>query len=278
MTQDVDFQTWIGRSTVRSDVATAAPLRGLAALLDRSPDTNDLVPPLGHWLYFLPDAAQADIGEDGHPKLGGELPDFGLPRRMWAGSRIEFLHPITVGAAIEKRTTIADISRKAGSTGPLAFVTLKHEIIAEGRTAIVESQDLVYREPVGVSRQAASPRPQAPVIRSFSRQVSFDAIKLFRFSALTFNAHRIHYDRDYALNVEGYPGLVVHGPYQAMLLLDLFRQARPETPVKNFTFRSQAPLFDSQSAELCLDFTTTGVELALRSEDDRLCMKAVVGI
>jgi 3-methylfumaryl-CoA hydratase len=261
-------------------VASAAPLRGLAALLDRPGDPLDVVPPLGHWLYFLPDTPQSAIADDGHPKLGSDLPDFGLPRRMWAGGRVEFVQPIPVGSALRKETTLIEMSRKTGSSGPLAFVTLRHEIQSDGRTAVIEEQDLVYRGLGGrAAAPATAPRPEASAHTSaqvVSQQRAFDPVQLFRFSALTFNGHRIHYDYDYVRNVEGYPGLVVHGPFQATLLVDLFRRTCPELSIRSFAFRSQAPLFDNQRAELRLVLTDSGGELSLSSDEHPVCMKATI--
>jgi 3-methylfumaryl-CoA hydratase len=273
-----DMTDWIGRTQTRLDQASAAPLRGLAALFDR-PGEAAIVPPLGHWLYFLPNAAQSQIGADGHARLNGELPDLGLPRRMWAGGRLQFLRDIAVGAAVEKTTTILDIVRKTGSTGPLAFIKLRHEIRADGELAVIEDQDLVYREPAIVGAPGAVPSTAERALEpsAIFEPVAFDPVKLFRFSALTFNGHRIHYDRDYAREVEGYAGLVVHGPYQAMLLLDLFARRYPDRPIRAFDFRSHAPLLDFETATLGLDLTDTGAQLSLRS-GGRLCMSATIGI
>jgi 3-methylfumaryl-CoA hydratase len=261
-----EFAAWIGRESVRRDIATAAPMQGLAALLDRSDGNAKLLPPLAHWLYFLPDAPQATLGPDGHPALGADMPALGLPRRMWAGSRIAFHASIEIGAELRRCTRIQSISLKQGSSGSLAFVTLRHEIEAAGAVAIIEEQDIVYRE--AVSGRPAGIAPAAQVETPASATVirrSLDPAFLFRFSALTFNAHRIHYDRDYAREIEGYPGLVVHGPLQAMLLVDLYRDTYPDREITAFTFRAQAPLFEGDEALFGLEPAETGGTLWVRT-------------
>jgi 3-methylfumaryl-CoA hydratase len=261
-----EFAAWIGRESVRRDIATPAPMQGLAALLDRSDGNAKLLPPLAHWLYFLPDAPQATLGPDGHPILGADMPALGLPRRMWAGSRIAFRAPIEVGSEMTRRTRIQSINMKQGSSGSLAFVTLRHEIVAAGETAIIEEQDIVYREaaggrPTGVASTAQVETPAGAIMT----RRSIDPVFLFRFSALTFNAHRIHYDRDFARDIEGYPGLVVHGPLQAMLLIDLYRNTFPRRAITDFTFRAQAPLFEGEEAIFGLEPTETGGTLWTRT-------------
>jgi 3-methylfumaryl-CoA hydratase len=250
MNESTEFRNWIGRQSVRRDVAAVAPLRSLFALLDRPFDQPAMLPPLGHWLYFLPDAPQSSLGPDGHPRLGGDLPELNLPRRMWAGSRIDFLASIPMGSALERTTTIRSIVRKQGAGGALAFVGLRHEIAVAGQVALIEEQDLVYREPAGSASLARATRDAGlPGTDAIVRIRSCDAAMLFRFSALTFNAHRIHYDRSYAMDVEGYGGLVVQGPLQAMLLIDMFAGAFPDRDVKRFAFRANAPLLDGDEAE-----------------------------
>ncbi|MDF7774786.1 MaoC family dehydratase N-terminal domain-containing protein [Sphingomonas sp. AOB5] len=239
------LKSWIGREERASDVASAAPLAGLAALLDHEtpPWAEDEVPPLGHWLYFLPQARQSMIGDDGHPKRGGFLPPVPLPRRMWAGGRLKFHGAIPVGSTIERVSTIEDVTAKSGASGEMVFVTVRHAIHAGGVLAIEEWQDLVYRGE-SAPGAAASAVPASTREADISRAYTTDPVALFRYSALTFNGHRIHYDRDYARDVEGYPGLVVHGPLSATLLMDLFLRAHPRAAVTGFSFRARAPLFD----------------------------------
>lgn len=275
-----DFSAWIGRSETRHDVAAAAPLAGLAALLDHDPAAPVTVPPLGHWLYFLPDARQSAIGEDGHPRRNDAslLPPVPLPRRMWAGGRIDFLAPIAVGAALVRTTTIDTIAAKRGASGDLLFVTLRHNIFADGIAAIREEQDLVYR----AAATAASAPPRIDPVESEPepadavRRVMPDPVILFRYSALTFNAHRIHYDRGYAQDVEGYGGLVVHGPLIATLLVDhALREMRGHTP-RHFRFRAEAPLTDVSPFDLCMARQDDGVRLWSRDTAGRVTMRAAM--
>jgi 3-methylfumaryl-CoA hydratase len=226
------------------------------------------VPPLAHWLYFLPRQRQSLLDTDGHPKRGDFLPPVPLPRRMWVGSRVRFLAPIPVDAAISRRSTIATVTAKSGRSGPMVFVTVKHEITVGGTTAVVEEQDIVYRGAVttatGAPTSTGGPAPAAPQVARVSqatRTIVPDPVQLFRFSALTFNAHRIHYDRDYARDVEGYPGLVVHGPLAATLLMDHCLRHTGGRTVRAFSFRAERPLFDTAPFDLCLAPSEAGVDL-----------------
>jgi 3-methylfumaryl-CoA hydratase len=260
---DIDhLRQWIGRSETAEDVASEIPLARLAALLDRAEPWARAMPPLAHWLYFLSHARQSEIDVDGHPRRGGFLPPIDLPRRMWAGGRLTFDADITIGARIARRSTIADVTAKSGSTGNMVFVTVHHEIVTEAGVAIREEQDIVFRE--APKPGASQPASKGDVVRDrceHSRTVTPDPTQLFRFSALTFNAHRIHYDRDYCRDVEGYPGLVVQGPFTAMLLMDHLRTALPDARLRSFKFRAQSPLFDTAPFELCLDAREGGAEL-----------------
>jgi len=277
-----DYSAWVGRSETREDIATAAPLAGLAALLDHdiSPWLPGTVPPLAHWLYFLPDARQSAIGEDGHPRRDstGLLPPVPLPRRMWAGSRIEFLSPMAIDAALTRVTTIDAIKPKRGASGDLLFVTLRHDIAADGIAAIREEQDIVFREPAPtIPATAASPiAPQDAEPADVVRSISPDPVLLFRYSALTFNAHRIHYDRDYARNVEGYAGLVVHGPLIATLLMDHFLRSAPDAAPRHFSFRAEAPLLDGAPFDLCLAQDGDATRLWACDAAGRTTMRAAV--
>lgn len=244
-----DYSAWIGRSEQSRDRVTAGPLDRLAATLDRDDPRaidGDAVPPLGHWLFFLPDARQSGIGPDGHAKRGGFLPPVHeLPRRMWAGSRIAFPADIRVGDAIVRRSVIKSVASKDGSSGPLVFVTVRHEIGRDGEAAaIVDEHDIVYR---GLQAPAVKAAPKKAGPGEWRRELTPDAVQLFRYSALTFNGHRIHYDRDYVTREEGYPGLVVHGPLTATLLVDLVRRRAPGARIAEFSFRAVSPLFDGNS-------------------------------
>jgi 3-methylfumaryl-CoA hydratase len=246
------YSAWVGRTEEAHDVVTAGPLARLSATLDRAdpaPADGDAVPPLGHWLFFLPDAAQSALGTDGHPKRGGFLPPVHeLPRRMWAGSRISFPGEIRVGERIERNSTIASVKQKDGSAGPLVFVTVRHEIGRAGESAaIVDEHDIVFR---GLQAPAVTGEVQQAPAGAWRRELMPDAVMLFRYSALTFNGHRIHYDRDYVTREEGYPGLVVHGPLIATLLIDLVRRQAQEARIESFSFRAVSPLFDGNRMSL----------------------------
>ncbi len=249
-----DLQSWIGRSETLVDHISATPVRALAATLDHPdaavPAGTPLLP-LWHWLYFLPLRRASEIGPDGHPQRGGFMPPIEQPRRMWAGSQFEWHAPICVGDAVQRTSTIANVSSKAGRSGKLVFVKVRHELHCNGaaQPALVEWHDIVYRE----ARQPgdAEPPPQAaPTAATWRRAITADEVLLFRYSALTFNGHRIHYDRPYATQAEGYPGLVVHGPLLATLLLDLLRRHVPQAEVASFQFRAVRPTFDGQAFTL----------------------------
>jgi 3-methylfumaryl-CoA hydratase len=250
-----DLRQWIGKAERLSDVITATPYAALAATLDRPaarPAAGTPLPPLWHWLYFLRLYAQADVGPDGHAKRGGFLPPVPLPRRMWAGSQFEFSRPLCIGDAVTRRSTIVEVTEKLGRSGPLVFVKVRHEIhrADESLPALIEFHDLVYRD-APAAGAAAPPPMSAPKTSLWERKINPDPVLLFRYSALTFNGHRIHYDRRYVTEVEGYPGLVVHGPLIATLLLDLLRREMPEAEVSRFQFKAIRPLFDLEAFSVC---------------------------
>ena len=274
------LREWVGRTEAMNDLATLAPLRGLSATLDSDdqPQLGDAIPPCWHWLYFLPKQRQSDIGPDGHPRRGGFLPPVPLPRRMWAGSEIEFRAPLHAGQSLSRLSHIVDVKLKQGRSGPLVFVNVQHEICGDGELVIVERQDLVYREmarpgdPLLALVPAAVP---APHDAQWSRRIEPNDVLLFRYSALTFNGHRIHYDRKYATEVEGYPGLVVHGPLIATLLLDLLRRNLPGVKVQRFGFRAVTPLFDTAAFEICgKQEGDKTVRLWARNAEGHLAMEA----
>ncbi len=239
---------WTGRSETVRDTVTAAPVLALAATLDYAPqevESGTPLPPLWHWLYFLPRHRQSEIGPDGHARRGGFLPPVPLPRRMWAGGRFEFHAPIRVGDGVVRTSTIESVDTKEGRTGPLVFVKVRHDVRCndDPQPALVEWHDIVYRE--AQKPGDSVPAPQRPEGRPhWQREIVPDDVLLFRYSALTFNGHRIHYDRRYVTQVEGYPGLIVHGPLIATLLLDLLRREAPEADVATFRFRAVRPTFD----------------------------------
>ncbi len=249
------------------DPARAVALQ-LALGLMATIDAGTPLPPFFHQVYFWTPVPPAGLGRDGHPKTGGGIiPDMGLPRRMWAGGRLRFDAPLLAGERAERITCLERAERKRGRSGPLAFVTLRHEIFQRGRCCVTEWQDLVYRQ----DPDPQAPRPVAPPARTDetdSRQVRHDTTLLFRYSALTFNGHRIHYDQDYARRVEGYEGLVVHGPLLAQRLMLMAEEVIG--PLAEFSFRATAPLMHFEPAELCL----RGNDLWVRGPGGRQCMSA----
>ena len=237
------LRAWVGRNEVREDVVTAWPVIGLTATFDRNepePKPGDEIPPGWHWLYFLEAKPASELGADGHPRLGGFLPPVGEMRRMWAGGRIEFKRALRIGESLRRETEILSINCKEGRSGKLVFVTVRHTVLAAGAVAVVEEHDIVYREPArpGNPPPVAKPAPRNAVWR---RELVGDPVMLFRYSALTFAGYRIHYDLDYCKQ-EGYPGLVVHGPLQTLLLLDLCRR-HESRPVKSIDYRALHPVF-----------------------------------
>jgi 3-methylfumaryl-CoA hydratase len=247
------FRDWVGRAEERHDVVAPAPLASLAALLDRDeprPRDGDPAPPLAHWLYFLPTYRQSEAGPDGHAARGEFLPPAPLPRRMWAGSRLEFHRPLRVGSDVSRLSRIKEVAPKAGRSGPLLFVTVRHEVSDRAGLVLSDEHDLVFR---GEAPLAGSPSMEKGRMAEvpWKREVRPDPLLLFRYSAVTFNGHRIHYDHPYATGVEGYPGLVVHGPLLATLLVDLLRRERPGTTLRSFSFRAMRPLFDTAPFHVC---------------------------
>ena len=274
-----DLSLWIGRSETLHDSITPAPVAALGATLDHpaAPVTvGDVLPPLWHWLYFLPLHRQSEIGADGHARRGGFLPPVPLPRRMWAGSRFEFLAPVRVGDAVARTSTIADVSQKEGRTGKLVFVKVQHELRCNGAAdaALVEFHDIVYRE----ARQPTDVEPppvEAPTGATWQRTVTPDDVLLIRYSALTFNGHRIHYDRRYVTEVEGYPGLIVHGPLIATLLMDLLRSNAPRAQVASFRFKAVRPTFDLHAFKVNGQRKGNTVKLWAQDHEGWLTMDAV---
>ena len=271
------YAEWIGKRETQAEIVSLAPALGVKALLDiedRPLADGDPLPPLWHWFYFLPRVAQSRIGHDGHPQRGGFLPPVDLPRRMFAGARLRFEAPLIVGNPAAREGEILDISEKSGRNGRLAFVTVRYRVLQHGRLCIEEEQDIVYREP-GAPAMVPTPVEVLPAVpeASWTRTLTPDPVLLFRFSALTFNAHRIHYDRPYAMNEEGYPGLVVHGPLVAVMLLDLVRR-HSERRVTKFSFRGRAPLFDLHPFRLVGTLGGDGVDLQAQGPDGATSMTA----
>lgn len=280
------FTEWVGRTETRHDVATAAPLLALSALLDRddpAPRAGDPAPPLAHWLYFLPVYRQSQAGADGHAARGEFLPPVPLPRRMWAGSRLEFLRPLKVGEEITRVSRIKDVASKEGRSGPLVFVTVRHEVSDRDGLVLTDEHDIVYR---GEAAPASAPTRTTPVAAPaagapienarWHREIHPDPLLLFRYSAVTFNGHRIHYDHPYVTQVEGYPGLVVHGPLIATLLVDLLRRNLPQAVMKTYSFRALRPLCDTANFFTCglPDEKGRSARLWTRDSDGAITMEA----
>lgn len=281
-TETSPLQSWIGRSEQTSDVIAATPPAALAATLDHEPCVwlaGDELPELWHWLYFLPLHRQGEIGPDGHARRGGFLPPVRLPRRMWAGGRFVFHQPLAIGESVLRTSTIDDVSEKSGRSGPLVFVRVRHEVAHEAGRAITEEHDIVYREAPRADAPAVAPQ-RAATDETFARTIEPDPVLLFRYSALTFNGHRIHYDRDYCRDEEGYPGLVVHGPLIATLLVDLLHRHRPEARLRRFGFKAVRPLFDIAPFEVCGRIADDGraVRLWARDHEGWLAMEATAEI
>ena len=249
----IDLRDWIGRSETTTDVIAPMPVAALNATLDREdpvPRLGDPLPPLYHWLYFLAPAPTAALDIDGHPKRGGFLPKVTLPRRMWVGSDVTFTGVLRIGEEARRLSVIEDVSEKEGRSGSLVFVVIRHDITGGDGTVITDRQTLVYRDKPSAIEAPPRGRP-VPAGAEFSRTIEPSAALLFRYSALIFNAHRIHYDHPYAVNVEGYPGLVVQGPLLATLLTDLVRRHLPENAIRRFRFSALKPVFDDAPFEVC---------------------------
>jgi 3-methylfumaryl-CoA hydratase len=276
-----ELRAWVGRGETLHDIIGATPVMALNATLDHPPSpvgAGTALPPLWHWLYFLPMHRQSEIGPDGHAKRGGFLPPVPLPRRMWAGSQFEFRAPVRVGDRVARTSTIEDVTMKEGRTGKLVFVRVRHELRCNdaAEPAIQEFHDIVYRE----AKQPGDvdPPPVAAATgAAWQRTIVPDDVLLFRYSALTFNGHRIHYDRRYVTEVEGYPGLIVHGPLIATLLMDLLRRNLPDADVASFRFKAVRPTFDLHPFQVNGQIQPDGKTVKLWAQDHEgwLTMDAV---
>lgn len=271
-----DLSAWIGRRLEAADCLDPARSRGLLGALghDAGSDDGEALPPLHHWLYFWDVRPPAELGGDGHPALGGFMPPVELPRRMWAGSRVEFLAPLPLGEPARRVSTILNIEAKSGRSGDLVFVTVGHEVFGAAGLAIREAQDVVYRGAPSPGAAQAAPPPAQAQPADWRRRVDPDPVLLFRYSALTMNGHRIHYDRPYATGVEGYPGLVVHGPLQATLMVAL-AAANLSAPITRFHFRGLAPAFEGSPLSVEGASTADGAELWVE-QGGRRCMSGGV--
>jgi 3-methylfumaryl-CoA hydratase len=272
---DLDhLRQWIGCSTQASDIVTAQLVRGLRATLFLDigePNTGDTAPFTVHWCLAQPVFPAAELGPDGHPARGGFLPPVPLPRRMWAGGELEFLDTLRVGDEATRKSEIADVTMKTGSTGTLCFVAVNHVITTARGVAIHERQDIVYRDVTGSASPARA--AAAPPAAKHRETHMADPVLLFRYSALTFNGHRIHYDRDYVTKVEGYPGLVFHGPMQAALMVEFAARLHGRVP-RTFSYRGVQPLFDGAEFSVNANETADGMELWTANAQGMPTMKA----
>ena len=276
MSVDIEhLKQWVDRTEIRTSRIDPFPATALAATLDREdPEFTEgtPLPPLWHWLYFLSVHRMSEVGPDGHARLGDFLPPVPLPRRMWAGGRLTFQHPLHIGDTASKESRVLSVEHKQGRSGALVFVRVGHRLANAQGVAVTEEHDIVYRD---LAAPAGAPKP-APAGAAWERIIRPDPVLLFRYSALTFNGHRIHYDQPYVTKVEGYPGLIVHGPLLATLLLDLLRRERPDATVATFNFRAVGTLFDTAEFAVCGAPTEDGkiINLWARGMDSRLVMEA----
>ncbi len=277
-----EWADWIGREERRHDRVDAGHLGRWLTTLDREAPADGSVPQGFHFCLCLPDAPTARLGEDGHPSRDDSpasfLPPVPLPRRMWASSKVEFISPLHRDQAIERRSRLLSVTAKQGGSGSLVFVDVEHENLADGRLALREVQSLVYREAVPAG---SPPAPPAPGKGNFDaagwehhRTLVPTETLLFRYSALTFNTHRIHYDLPYAAGEEGYRGLIVHGPLMATLLLDLARQKLGENALKTFAFRAMSPGVCGEQLHLAMRGSGDAIELGAFASDGRHVLSA----
>lgn len=274
MDDETNLKDWIGRTMEAEDVLRPEPARFMQATLDRTSDltVGSELPHLWHWLYFLEAKRPSELGRDAHPRRGGFLPPVPLPRRMWAGGRFRFHMPLILGQKTNRTSTIKDVVEKDGRTGQLCFVTVQHNIYQGSRLALTEEHDIVYRADPDPGAPKAQ-LMQAPDHADASQVVHPTEVLLFRYSALTFNGHRIHYDAAYARDVEGYEGLVFHGPLTATLLIDMVLGKFARRP-KRFEFRGLAPLSGMHAFKIEACLNSDKVDLWAKRHDDALAMTA----
>ncbi|NIA69064.1 acyl-CoA dehydrogenase [Pelagibius litoralis] len=275
-----DWSDWVGRQEEACDSLDLNRARALQATLDDSGavlEPGAALPPLWHWAYFWSLASTAGLGPDGHAARGEFLPPIDLPRRMWAGSRVVFPKPLAIGSDITRRSTIKSVAQKIGRSGPLAFVTVEHVLDDGAGLCVVEEHDIVYRE-AAAKGAALPPGKPAPADGAWVQNVSPSPVLLFRYSALTFNGHRIHYDQPYTTQEEGYPGLIVHGPLLATLMVGLVRREEPAARVTRFAFRALRPIFDTRPFTVCgaPDGRSNRADLWVTDHDGFLAMQGEV--
>jgi 3-methylfumaryl-CoA hydratase len=274
---DIDhLRQWIGRSHQAADIVTAQLVKGLRATLFQEigePKPGDAAPFTVHWCLAPQVYPMSELGPDGHPTRGGFLPPVPLPRRMWAGGELEFFDALRVGDEVTRTSRISDVTMKTGSTGTLCFVAVDHLLTTPRGMAIRERHDIVYRDiPAAPAPAAAKPAPAPPVAKHRESHMA-DPVLLFRYSALTFNGHRIHYDRDYVTKVEGYPGLIFHGPMQAAFIVELAAKLHGGTAPKKLDYRGLQPLFEGSEFSVNANDTPAGMELWIANSAGQPTMK-----
>jgi len=277
---DQSLQAWVGRSRTVDDVLDVRQANLMCATMDMQAILTEgqPLPPLWHWIYFAETCRTDAVSTDGHAVIGDfmppiDLPPVSLPRRMWAGGRVRFHKPLPIGAAATKKLTIKSIDQKQGRSGPMCFVTLMHEIFVDGVLCLSEEKNVVYLEPRDPAAPAAEP-PEAQGNAQFSRTITPNSVWLFRYSALMFNGHRIHYDVDFCREVEGYPDLLVHGPLLATLLAGL--AAEKTGPLRTFTYRAVSPIFNGADFSIHGQNSDGGGAFWVTNPAGRLAMQANV--
>ena len=274
---DVDYLSgWIGQGETVEDVVSASQAQRLAATLD----IQDLdlgvgapLPAFWHWIYFTTAAPASDLGPDGHPLTGDFYPPVALPRRMWAGGRLDSGKPLAIGDVARRDSRIKAVSVKEGRSGSLCFVVVRHEFYVGDELRVAEEHDIVYRQEADPSIAPSEP-PMAPTEADWSQTITTDPVTLFRYSALTFNSHRIHYDRPYCIEVENYDGLVIHGPLTTTWLLDFVRRQVPDAKINHFSFRAISPLFDTNPVTIAGKFEDGKIDLWAANHQGHLAMQA----
>jgi len=280
MAKDIDYADWIGRTERADDDITAQAVVAMSATLDRDdppPHKGDPLPPLWHWMYFTPKVRRDGLGADGHEDRGNFMPPVALPRRMFAGASYQFHTPLRIGETVSRKAEIFDISSKHGRSGPLLFVKVRYIYSMGKETALEEIQEFVFRQAAEKSDSPApAPKPIDVDDAAWRRSLIADPVTLFRYSALTFNGHRIHYDHPYATKVEGYPDLVVHGPLIASYLVDLCRVNTNDRAFSSFFFRARKPLFANRPFDVVGGLTDNGSGFWLKalSPDGEEAMEA----
>jgi len=273
-----NYSNWIGKKEILEDYSDHRPIAMMQTLLNEENKSPADLPHLYHWLYFLPLVNGQDLAVDGHPKKGGFLPPIPFPKRMWAGSRLQFFKPIAAQKLIRRESEILKVELKHGKSGNMYFVTVQHSIYSDNELAIIEEQDIVYRDATNQVQGTVQPPAATVEAKAFDYKKSFpvDTVTLFRYSAVTFNGHRIHYDRPYATQEEGYLGLVVHGPLLATLLIHHFKQEHPDKKITRFEFRAVNPVFDFDNFQIYGRVEQENGELWIEKNNGQICMKAKI--